>query len=85
MRGRTTEGASDATGSQSRYWNEGRPGLPDAWDLVTHSPWWKGERGEWYVAVQGVLIAMVLFAPRTLPGWPEWTPLYGWIATVFGW
>lgn len=27
------------------------------------APWWKNERGEWYVLVQGVLIMLVLAAP----------------------
>jgi protein-S-isoprenylcysteine O-methyltransferase Ste14 len=27
--------------------------------------WWKGERGEWYVIVQAVLMLMVLVGPRT--------------------
>ncbi len=36
------------------------------------TPWWRGARGEWYVAVQLVLIALVFFGPRTLPGLPAW-------------
>ncbi len=32
------------------------------------SPWWKGARGEWHVAVQLVLMALVFFGPRTLGG-----------------
>jgi protein-S-isoprenylcysteine O-methyltransferase Ste14 len=36
-------------------------------------PWWKGTHGEWYVVVQLGLIALLLFGPRTLPGWPAWT------------
>lgn len=38
------------------------------------SPWWRGRRGEWYVVVQVVLVALVFFGPRRLPGlapWPE--------------
>ena len=31
-------------------------------------PWWKGRRGEWLVAVQIALMALVFFGPRTLPG-----------------
>ncbi len=34
------------------------------------SPWWKGKRGEWYVAGQTLLIALVFLGPRTLRGWP---------------
>lgn len=45
---------------------------------ATRPPWWRGKRGEWYVAVQLVLIAVVFFAPRTLPGLPAWpAPLDG--------
>ncbi len=32
------------------------------------APWWKGARGEWLVAAQVALIALVLFGPRT---WPD--------------
>ena len=39
---------------------------------ATRQPWWRGKRGEWYVAVQLVLIAVVFLAPRTLPGFPAW-------------
>jgi protein-S-isoprenylcysteine O-methyltransferase Ste14 len=52
--------------------------------VVTSTPWWKGARGEWYVVVQMLLIALVLLGPRTLPGWPVWEPPYGWIATGAG-
>jgi protein-S-isoprenylcysteine O-methyltransferase Ste14 len=37
---------------------------------ATHSPWWKGARGEWLVAGQVILIGLVFFGPRTLLGWP---------------
>lgn len=35
--------------------------------------WWKGERGEWYVAIQAALFLLVVFGPATaswLPAWP---------------
>ncbi len=37
--------------------------------------WWKGTRGEWYVVVQIVFFALIIFGPRTWPGgwliaWP---------------
>jgi protein-S-isoprenylcysteine O-methyltransferase Ste14 len=41
--------------------------------LNTQSPWWRGSRGEWYVAAQVLLIALVFLGPRTarsLPAWP---------------
>lgn len=39
----------------------------------THAPWWRGKRGEWYVAIQVVLIGLVFFGPRTLPGLRPWS------------
>lgn len=38
-----------------------------------HAPWWRGERGEWYVVVQGVLFALIALGPRTWPGAPVWS------------
>ena len=37
-----------------------------------HASWWKGTRGEYYVAVQFVLFALIAVGPRTMPGWPAW-------------
>jgi protein-S-isoprenylcysteine O-methyltransferase Ste14 len=31
--------------------------------------WWKGARGEWYVAVQLILMALLFFGPKTVSGW----------------
>ena len=36
--------------------------------------WWQGSRGEWYVALQVVLMLLILFGPRTVAGLPDWTP-----------
>jgi methanethiol S-methyltransferase len=33
---------------------------------------WAGERGQGYVVIQIILIALVLLGPRTWPGLPEW-------------
>jgi protein-S-isoprenylcysteine O-methyltransferase Ste14 len=33
---------------------------------------WKGERGEWYVVVQAVLLLLILFGPATAAWLPEW-------------
>lgn len=46
--------------------------------------WWRGLNGEWYVVAQGVLFAVVLLAPRTLPGWPAWLPPWDGLALVGG-
>ena len=37
------------------------------------APWWKGGRGEWYVAGQMALLALVAFGPRSLDGSPRWS------------
>ncbi len=37
-------------------------------------PWWKGQRGEWYVVAQDLIGLLIIFAPRTLPGLPAWPP-----------
>jgi protein-S-isoprenylcysteine O-methyltransferase Ste14 len=39
-------------------------------------PWWKGQRGEWYVAIQALLLLLIVFGPSTaswLPAWPAVT------------
>jgi len=35
-------------------------------------PWWKGERGEWYVAIQAALFLLIAFGPATAPWLPAW-------------
>lgn len=35
------------------------------------APWWKGVRGEWYVVVQFVLLAVIVVGPRSWNGWPK--------------
>lgn len=48
--------------------------------------WWKGERGEWYVALQAGLFVLVAFGPATAPGLPAWpaaiTRLSSWLGLV---
>ena len=46
--------------------------------------WLRGERGEWYVVVQGVLFALILLGPRALPGLPIWptNSAVRWLAPV---
>jgi protein-S-isoprenylcysteine O-methyltransferase Ste14 len=48
------------------------------------APWWKGERGEWYVVAQAGLFALVAFGPTTLPGLPGWSPVTAMVGSVFG-
>ena len=35
-------------------------------------PWWKAQRGEWYVVAQGVLFVLIVWGPRNVPDlrWP---------------
>jgi len=46
--------------------------------------WWKGARGEWYVAVQIVLVALIAVGPRTWNGWPDWPFPGGRLASLVG-
>lgn len=39
---------------------------------ATRPSWWRGARGEWYVVAQLLLMAIVFFGPRTIPGLPVW-------------
>ena len=36
------------------------------------APWWKAQRGEWYVVAQGILFVLIVWAPRNVPDlrWP---------------
>ena len=47
-------------------------------------PWWRGNRGEWYVAAQGVLFLLVGFGPRLAPGLGPWSEPYASVASVAG-
>ncbi len=38
----------------------------------THSPWWRGERGEWYEVLQFALLFLLILGPSTWPGYPPW-------------
>lgn len=48
------------------------------------APWWRGARGEYYVAVQFVLFALIAFGPRTWPDAPGWDPEAARIARWIG-
>jgi protein-S-isoprenylcysteine O-methyltransferase Ste14 len=49
-------------------------------------PWWKGTRGEWWVAGQGVLLAVIVLVPAAWRwSWPSpeaWRPLGAALALV---
>lgn len=50
-----------------------------------HKQWWKGERGEWYVVAQMLLIALVVFGPTawpSAPAWP-WATVWRWMGAAF--
>ena len=48
------------------------------------APWWRGARGEWYVAVQVVLILLIVLGPKTWHGWPAWPFPEGWPVRLGG-
>ena len=48
------------------------------------APWWRGERGEWYVIAQVFIFALIVVGPRTAAGWPAWSGMAAAIATVAG-
>lgn len=50
----------------------------------TQTAWWRGRKGEWYVVAQVILIAIVFFGPRTLPGLPVWTSPFTTISVYAG-
>jgi protein-S-isoprenylcysteine O-methyltransferase Ste14 len=50
----------------------------------SRAPWWRGQRGEWYVVVQVGLFALVVLGPRSLPGWPSWPMPYSRVAMALG-
>ena len=45
---------------------------------------WAGKRGEGYVVIQIILVALVLLGPRTWPGLPQWPALVAQIALPVG-
>ncbi|MBV7328264.1 isoprenylcysteine carboxylmethyltransferase family protein [Chloroflexi bacterium TSY] len=36
-------------------------------------PWWSGQRGEWYVVVQILLLALLVFGPESISWLPRWS------------
>ncbi|MCK0508514.1 MULTISPECIES: methyltransferase family protein [Aromatoleum] len=47
-------------------------------------PWWRGHRGEWFVVLQAILFALILFGPRTAPGLPPWPETAAVVTSVVG-
>lgn len=50
---------------------------------MLHPPFYKNPRGEWYVAAQVVLMALVFFGPRGAPGWIFPPTMFGTAAGAF--
>jgi len=44
---------------------------------MPRNTWWKGERGEWYVVVQGLLFLVVALGPQEAFGLTRWGPPFG--------
>lgn len=51
---------------------------------MSDKPLWKGQRGEWYLAVQAGLFLLLVFGPRTCRGVTSWNAPYTWIGSVGG-
>jgi len=51
---------------------------------VSHKPWWKGTRGEWYLVVQAGLLLLLAFGPRAWRGVPAWDAPLTWIGSLAG-
>ena len=49
-----------------------------------NQPWWKNNRGEWYVIAQFFLFALVGLGPVRLPGIPNWPASWSLISLVIG-
>jgi protein-S-isoprenylcysteine O-methyltransferase Ste14 len=56
----------------------------DAPGATPRAPWWRGERGEWYVVVQAGIFALILLGPRSWPGAPVWSGPFASVATWAG-
>ncbi|MDO9596866.1 MAG: isoprenylcysteine carboxylmethyltransferase family protein [Azoarcus sp.] len=53
--------------------------------MKDRAAWWKGARGEWYVVVQGLILALIALGPRTAFGLPEWPPALTTVSTSAAW
>ena len=46
--------------------------------------WWEGRRGEWYVVVQMLLLALAALGPQRLPAWPAWSQPWTLVGRIAG-
>lgn len=51
---------------------------------MSHAPWWKGTRGEWYLVVQAGLIVLLALGPRAWRGLPAWGFPFAGIGSLAG-
>jgi protein-S-isoprenylcysteine O-methyltransferase Ste14 len=51
---------------------------------MAYTPWWKGNRGEWYVAAQFVIFLLIAFGPRSWAGLPAWGYAFERVGSVAG-
>lgn len=49
---------------------------------MKQAQWWRGTRGEWFVVIQALILALVVLGPRTLTGLPAWPAA---LANIAGW
>jgi len=52
--------------------------------MSSQHPWWQGPRGEGYVIIQLILLVLVGFGPKQLPGLPLWGSPWSTIGLVLG-
>ena len=52
--------------------------------MNTSGPWWKGQRGEWYVAMQVLLLGLVAVSPLKADWFPAWPPAWAGVARWAG-
>lgn len=50
---------------------------------MNNQPWWRGQKGEWYVVVQFILFGLIAIAP-ILPGLPRWSAPWSALTLVLG-
>ena len=51
---------------------------------MSQAAWWRGQRGEWYVVAQAVLLLLVVFGPTTWPNASLWTTECHWLGKILG-
>jgi protein-S-isoprenylcysteine O-methyltransferase Ste14 len=51
---------------------------------MSRPPWWKGNRGEWYVFAQFAVFLLIAFGPRGRPGFPACGYHFDRIAAIAG-